>query len=343
MQFLKNILFSCIAFLITLTVCEFYVKTTYIASVTLTGFDPEIGKTRRKNIGYLYFNEGFAIGKINEFGYIGEPCSLVKSENTVRIALMGDSFIESFQIFERNYFGNIARMKLLERYPGKNFEFLNFGCAGFEMTDMYAYQKMTVEKMNPDFIFYMISNDDLIPESSDPLRPVVVLKNDQLEIKTDFNPAEAEKFKRANFLMQHSAILSLVNDCRTKAKTIPVGSIILDKFYPWFSTQAEANKENIVSNFKVDPVLSKIVNNLDPQKVIIINRDINKLPIGYITLFKDNGLRFFDLSPLLTHLKDTGNDPQQWEITKKHGHWNFQAHEAIGEEVADIASRVLNP
>lgn len=113
-----------------------------------------------------------------------------KNENIIRIALLGDSFVESFQIFERDYFGEIAENYLEIIYSEKQFEFLNFGRSGFDIADIYAYQKILVEKFNPDFTLYMVSNGDLEPHYSDPLRPRTFIENDSLIISLNFNSQE---------------------------------------------------------------------------------------------------------------------------------------------------------
>jgi hypothetical protein len=343
MKLLQNIFFTFLALLSTLVVCEIYIRLTYIANVSMTEFDEGIGKERGKNFGYLFFNEGFGIGKINEFRYIGEPNPPLKPENTTRIALLGDSFIEAYQVFDRQYFGNIAENILKAKYPGKNFEILNFGCAGFEITDMYAYQKNTIEKFNPDYLFYLVSKDDLEPENSDSLRPSAIIINDSLIISYAFNPHEAKKFNRANFFLRHSAILNMLNDCRRKTKTIPIESIFLGKLYVWFFNPEKIAEvpENKKSNYTVHPVTGKIIESLDPEKVLIINRGEVSLPIEFIRLCEKRGLLYFDLGSSLVQLKNAGNDPQEWKVTGKHGHWNYYGHKVAGAEISNIVSGLV--
>ncbi len=150
---------------------EAFIKISNIGSVSSTEFYDDIGRGYRKNLNYLYFNEGFGMGKFNEYRYIGTPRSPEKDTNTVRVVLLGDSYTESLQIFERNYFGVVAENLLNNNILNRKYEFLNFGRSGFDIADMYAYHKVFAENFNPDYIFYMISSKDLVPVHSDPLVP----------------------------------------------------------------------------------------------------------------------------------------------------------------------------
>lgn len=344
MRLIKHIIIVSIAFLITISICEVYIRFARISEVTSTEFCYGMGKVRRNNFDYFLINEGIGIGRINEFRYIGKPIPPGKDNNTIRIALLGDSFIEAYEVLERHYFGNIAENLLKTKFPGKKIEILNFGSAGFEITDMYIYQKNTVDKFNPDYIFYLISEDDLEPENSDSLRARLILKNDSLIISYAFDPDGVKKYNRSNFLLMNSSVLNMVNDCRKKLKTVSVGSILLDKVYLWFDN-TKTNSGDSGSGkpgFIINPITSKIIESLDPEMAVIINRGDKKLPSEFINLCEKRGLKFFDLNPVLKQAKESGNDPQQWKVTKKHGHWNYYGHQLVGEEISDIISDLVN-
>ena len=152
MKTIIQVILFCSSFVIVFTLCEVFIRTAHIENVSSTEFYDDIGRGRRKNLEYLYFNEGFGIGTFNEYRYIGEANSPEKQKNTIRVALLGDSYVESFQVFDRHYFGNIAENILKKKYPDKDFEFLNFGRSGFDIKNIYVYHKTFVEKFSPDFV-----------------------------------------------------------------------------------------------------------------------------------------------------------------------------------------------
>lgn len=340
---IKQIFLFSISFILILILSEIFIRTTKLAVVSYSEFYDDIGRGIRKNLNYLYFNEGFGVGKFNEYRYIGESNPLKKSDNTIRVALMGDSYVESFQIFERDYFGEIAENYLENEYRDQHFEFLNFGRSGFDIADIYAYQKTFVDKFSPDFILYLISNEDLEPKYTDALRPRTIIENDSLIISFNFVPREVEIFENTKFLTQNSTILNMLNNGRKKTQTIPMLAILLEKIYFWFNP--EHKLETILSEqakeYKIDPVTSRIIKSLDTEKVIIVNRGLQELPQEFQKLCIDNGFNYFDLSEKLVLMKDLGDDPIEWEVTNKSGHWNHKAHEVVGEEIAITLRNII--
>jgi len=336
MKTIKQIILFSITFILILVLSEVFIRASNLASVSSTEFYDDIGRGKRKNMSYLYFNEGFGIGKFNEYQYIGESNTPEKSKNIIRIALMGDSYVESFHVFERDYFGEIAENYLEKKYPEKQFEFLNFGRGGFDIGDIYAYHKTFVEKFNPDFILYMVSNGDLESKYSDPLRPRTIIKNDSLIISFNFKPREIEVFEKTKFLVQNSSILNMLNNGRKKTKKIPILAILFDKIYFWFNPENESKilHSEQVTAYQINPVTERIIKSLDTNKVIIVNRDLQESPLEFQKLCSENGLKYFDLSEILNLMKAQGNDPNEWNITNKRGHWNQKAHKRIGKEIA---------
>lgn len=334
MKITKQILLFIVAFTSIMILSEIFIRTTYLSNVSSTEFYDDIGRGRRKNLKYLYFNEGFGIGKFNEYRYIGEVNPPKKPNETIRIALLGDSYVESFQVFERNYFGNIAENILSKRYPEKHFEILNFGRSGYDIGNNYAYQKTFVDNFDPDYILYMVSNGDLNPKKTDPLRPQTIIRNDSLKVSFDFKPSEIIIFENTKFLTQNSSILNMLNNGRKKTKETPLSAILLEKLYTWISPLNNQLKSEDNLEYQINPVTKKIVESLDSKKVIFINRGMQEFSWEFQKLYSDNGFIYFDLSKTLNLMKEQGIDPNEWKVTKKRGHWNPKAHKVIGIEIA---------
>ena len=340
---IKQIFLFVISFILVLLLSEIFIRTSHLSSVSSTEFYEDIGRGRSKNLPYLYFNEGFGIGKFNEFRYIGKAYPPLKKKKTIRIVLLGDSYVESFQIFERDYFGRIAENYLNNKYPELKFEFLNFGRSGFDIGDIYAYQKTFVDKFNPDFILYMISNGDLEPKYTDPLRPKTIVENDSLKISFDFDYYEIDIFNKTKFLTQNSAIFNMLNNGRKKTKTIPLFAILLDKIYYWFNPENKTNTDHFEQEkkYQINPVTKRIITSIDNNKIIIVNRDMKQLPKKFIQLCNNEGFKYIDLSMSLNLMKKNGDDPNEWKITNKRGHWNQKAHKVVGKEIAKNISNII--
>lgn len=344
MKIVKQLALFGSTLIIIFLISEVFIRNTHLASVLYNDFYEDIGRGRRRNLDYVFFNEGFGIGRFNQYRYIGKSRSPKKHGNTVRCILMGDSHVESFQVFERDYFGVIAEHYLEDKYPEREFEFLNFGRSGFDIADLYAYQKTFADKFNPDFIIYMVFDGDLEPRYSDPLRPKTILENDSLKISFEFDEKSVKEFENTKFLFHHSTILNMIANGRKKIRSTPMLSVFLDKIYLWLmldNSKRTPSGENSES-YKLNPVTERIIKALDSEKVIIINSELQGLPEEFRGLCTASGLMYFDLGGKLLKMKEEGEDPNKWDVTNMSGHWNHKAHKFIGEELGRTISNIID-
>jgi len=343
MKTIKQILLFSFGFLITLCFCEIFMRYASVSTVSFSDYYNDIGKGLRKNIVHVNFSEGFGINKLNEHRYIGEAHPPLKPKNTFRIALIGDSYVQALEIFDRNYFGTIAEDVLRKKYPGTNFEFLNFGRASFNIGNMYAYQKLLVDKFDPDYCLYFISNSDLQPDYVTPLLPKTEIISDSIIVSLDFNQSDISSYTSTKFLTQNSVIFNMLNNCRRIVKVKPIQAVLLEDIYTWMYPDALHNKREVsdTTGFTFNPITKKIIADLDTAKVILINRDYIALPSEFTNACKKRGIRYIDLSQELQKLKTDGKDPNKWEVTNKIGHWNPKTHEIIGKEIAKELENIV--
>ena len=86
---------------------------------------------------FTLFNEGFSMGQYNNNSILGPDCSIEKKTGVFRIAILGDSYVESFQVFRRDQFISIMEKQLSKNFD-KSVEVLNFGRSGFDLADMFC-------------------------------------------------------------------------------------------------------------------------------------------------------------------------------------------------------------
>jgi lysophospholipase L1-like esterase len=288
------------------------------------------------------FNEGFSIGRFNKFRYMGPGYPKQKGENTIRIALLGDSFVEGFQVFDRNHFRYFLENELSKKL-NKKVEVLNFGRSGFDIGDMYAYNQTFVKEFNPDFSLYFVSNNDLMPQFSDPLRMKVRIEKDSLLIVKGYPEDYIQLFNKTKYLVQYSAIFNMLNNGYKLIKRNEHLPVIFDKFYT--VTQSSENENigyNNDSTFYLPKIATEIVKRFDPSRDIIINRDLYPLPSNLISLINDYSIHCIDMRDTLDYLQANGIDPYYWEATNKKGHWNHKAHIAVGHYVALKLNEIIS-
>jgi hypothetical protein len=132
---------------------DIFAQKAYIETKSTTDFTNEYGRCRKANMDYVFFNEGFSMGNFNKGRYLHTFYPVEKPTNTIRIAALGDSYVEGFQVFERDHFLKLTEQKLNKDLKD-SVQILNFGRSGFDFGDMYAYYETMVKDYNPDIVLF---------------------------------------------------------------------------------------------------------------------------------------------------------------------------------------------
>lgn len=313
----------------TFLLTDIYFQLAEIQSLSITRTDPIIGTTFKKNKSYTFFNEGFGLGKTNSFGYLGPNYSDQINKNTLRIAILGDSYVEGFQIFDRHHFRSITEKKL-NNTSNNNYQVLNFGVSGFNLVDMYCYQQNFTRKFNIDINIFLISYDDLIYKHTSASRPFLFIKNDSLIIDYSFNKTKSFLFrKKTEIIRGKSAMLGLTYSFFNIVNTKQWQHVVLDKFYR--PIKLTVKNENKIKSFdQINPVIQKIINIISQQNSIIIIKD-SSIPPDIIRTIKNKGITVIDPTVEFEKLNLAGLNPFYWPATKKSGHWNQYAHQVVSK------------
>ncbi len=335
MKFIKILIGFGISFLITLFVLDQFVYLANIQGTSPNDFDTVIGRKRRANLDFTYFNEGFAMGRFNEYEYLGPGYPIEKEKGHLRIAVLGDSYVESFQVFRRNQFHTVIEDELSEAI-GRTVEVLNFGRSGFDFADMYAYQRRFVDRFAPDIIIYMISDGDLICTQDDPLIPKVVNRNGNLVVTNDEMPkGYLHTFQKTKIFTQCSSVFNMLNNARKLIHTGAFWHKMLGKFY------TKPEQELITQDsLSVSSIAYNILANLD-SNVLIVNRGKTDFPFKFKQEIKNQRLFLFRTKDTLEILQKNGSDPYYWGVTNTYGHWNHVAHHTVGLYLSRRLEQIL--
>ena len=324
---------------------EAYVRGGRIESTLNTDVDPEVGRVRRANAQYIFYNEGMSIGEFNEYGYIGPAYSPNKATNTIRIALLGDSYTEGLYMAEERHFRALLEQALQEKHPEKAIEILNFGRSGFDLSDMYAYEKNFVSKFDPDLVLYLINPFDFIQRNTDPLVPYWYLENDSLKLNMKFTEGGDHKtFQLVKGVLQKSALLQMLKNAYNLAKSEEATSIVLDKLAPASKDELSNFKKNyqFEEDIASQEVSQEIMQRLSARPdVVVINRGQNPWTSQIIRWASVNSARFIDLGPLFVRLREEGHETRYWKSTNQHGHWNVQTQKYVTAFLLDRLDTIV--
>jgi hypothetical protein len=167
--------------------------------------------------------------EINSDGWRGPDVPLARDPATYRIALLGDSFIEGFEVpFEKTASEVLERR--LAAILGARVEVLNFGQGGYGTTQEQLTLQREVWKYDPDLVLLAVTTGNDISDNSRELKrtdyvPYHVYRGDSLVLDTSFRESKGYRSRavwtrRALMLVRYSRLAQLVNRVRrTDRKT----------------------------------------------------------------------------------------------------------------------------
>ena len=173
---------------------------------------------------YLRFNSDGLRG--------GAEYAVPKPPDTVRIALLGDSFAEAGQVDEEKAFGrvierNLAKLPVLR---GSQLEVINFGVSGYGTGLELLTLRRKVWKYEPDYVLLAFHTGNDITDNHRALAsaeyiPYFVLENDELKLDKSYLASQEYRVRSSAgvklFLMalNRSSTLQLANRARLAVRS----------------------------------------------------------------------------------------------------------------------------
>jgi hypothetical protein len=219
---LKNIAFSLLIFSFIICLLEITLRHTHLfgARISWTVPDDMFGQLNVPDSTYWHYkeNDHSITGKFNNYGWRDKNWSLQKPQNTFRIALLGDSYIEALQVEGDKTFEHYTEMSLTDSLD-LNVELLNFGQSGFTQTEQLLLLTREVIHFSPDMVilfFYPENDVDDISKATalNTLRTFYRMSdNGELILDTSFNESFSFRIRKlVSPLKTHSALISLITE-----------------------------------------------------------------------------------------------------------------------------------
>ena len=188
-------------------------------------------------------------------------------------------------------------------------------------------------------MFIFVNESDFRTKDNNLGPELKLTKNDKLEIDFGFVNSKQFQNKIKSAYLRNFAMYSLIQADYTNYSSGNTFEIILDKFY--FNGLKNDEKETVTkSNFDSDEFakLNEIVFvNLSTEKsdtrFIIV--PIDSMSEKYTKLISEYDIEIVTLTNLYKNLEKQGINPFYWNATNKYGHWNQQAHNYIGNYLAN--------
>jgi lysophospholipase L1-like esterase len=209
--------------LAALLLCEALLRLLGVSFPVYVWTDPVRGLAHIPGAKSGYKFEGRSWIEINSDGMRGPEVSLAHPAGTYRIALLGDSFIEGFEVPFDSTVGEIMRRRL-SALRGTPVEVLNFGTGGYGTTQELLTLRNQVWKFSPDLVVLAFTTGNDVTDNYRPLdpggyRPYYVFRDGHLMLDTTFRTSSAYQSRavwtrRLLGMVQQSRLVQLINRVR---------------------------------------------------------------------------------------------------------------------------------
>jgi hypothetical protein len=150
--------------------------------------------------------EGEAYAHINRDGLRDREHSKVKPENTLRFAILGDSYAEALQVPMEKAFWAVMERELegCEALIGRKVEVINFGVAGYGTAQELITLRRYVWDYSPDRVVLAFTTGNDIRNNSralepEDMRPFFIYSNGHLVLDKSFVDSETYRSKQSWF------------------------------------------------------------------------------------------------------------------------------------------------
>ena len=352
-----NIFKSASTFFLVFALClgglELFLQTAEV-ELPYHALSPKLGKSMLPDKRIVMLKEGFYLGETNAYGYIGKEYPPERKPGTFRVALMGNSYAEGFQLFERYHYARILEQELSRR-TGREVEVLNFGLGNANFHDMYLNYRNFASEFQPDLVLYVVKSENMKERNSYFIpSPYFYLDSDSLLIDYSFtDKGTYQNYQRLKPLMEHSSLFKMVQNAYKLSAKGRAPKILFDKFYTVLVQETEEQGSQDEDNaFEKDPevrtkpvVLTEITEKIfseiarGPQAIIVARDQAPAFPEATV---QAAGIPIIFPNDTLDDLKARGIDPYYWKATNRKGHWNHEGHAAIGHFLADKIEPYVN-
>jgi hypothetical protein len=280
------------------------------------------------------------------------------------LQLLGDSYVEAFQVELSETFLKIAEKHLSDR--GHKGELMNFGRSGFTTTEELLLVREDVAKFAPNLIalFFYPPNDiaDVSKDlASDKIRPFFFYEKDAttLQLDSSFTDEAAFKLKKlVNPLKRNSALVSLAteryqllgkdreispeSDCRIRDYL----SLATSKPDSHYSKAFELNKRLLreIAGMIRNRAEMLLVTMDTPGWKTTEERCFQSNDPSFNPFFYEDELRNLALEENIHYLGLQQKFRRDWEKNRRElhwGHWNYEGHKFVAGLLADEIEMIL--
>ncbi len=232
-KFLAKLLLIVLGFLFGAGIAEIALRVTGYSYPEFYELDQTRGYGLRPSAEGWYRKEGRSYVRINSDGLRDQEHQLTKPANTLRIALIGDSYAEAFAVPIEQTFWSVMEEKLgkCDAASGKTIEVINFGVSGYGTAQELLTLREKVWKYSPDVVMLAVTTNNDVTDNSRALKkveeiPYFVSRDNQLALDDSFRSSRTFLWRQSRlnrvgrWFRDHSRVVQALTEGHHALKTI---------------------------------------------------------------------------------------------------------------------------
>jgi hypothetical protein len=229
-----NALIFVVSLVLAVLIGEVILRVAGITFPVFETYDPLRGKILKPGKRGWYRAEGEGFISVNQYGFRDDEHPVEKPQQTYRIAVLGDSYVEAREVQLEQTFWKLLEHELAgcPGLAGYDIEVLSFGISGYGQAQELLTLRNDVWRFSPDLVLTLFFAGNDVSDNSptvhvggrgmrNQLQPYFTLQNGRLVLDTSFRAVGPTQLWRRFLLVaiHHSRILELVNQVRRSLYT----------------------------------------------------------------------------------------------------------------------------
>jgi hypothetical protein len=215
--------------IVAILFAEFTLSLAGLGEEEIYKLHPKYGFVHMSNKRVTWRSEGYSKSYFGPDGMREANLTIQKPAGVFRVALLGDSIVESLQVPLEETFGQKLEKQLKKSADGKDLQILNFGNSGYSTAQEYLQLKDKVLKYNPDAVIVFYNHRDLFENWSPPdqtitnVRPYALhlpgqpLTVDNSSVRQWMNSPRGKFLRSIEWIRENSRIWGLISAWETQA------------------------------------------------------------------------------------------------------------------------------
>jgi hypothetical protein len=222
-RILAKLLLVLIGFFVGSVIAEIALRAVGYSYPEFYTLDQARGYALRPGAEGWYRKEGEAYIRVNSDGLRDREHSTTKPPNTIRIAVLGDSYPEALNVSQEEAFWSVMESRLQQcgAFAGKSVEVLNFGVSGYGTAQELLTLREEVWKYSPDVVMLAVTTSNDIADNSRELKktdeiPYFVYQDNGLTLDDSFKISRSFVWRQSaisgvgRWLRDHSRLVQAV-------------------------------------------------------------------------------------------------------------------------------------